>query len=126
MGYLTPLMIGFACGAGSWGLGALLSGRFEPFDSAAGFWCTQIVLGGGALLIGCRYGFWRAMAVVFGGYLGFNLYGYVLGGAEARGWFLLGLITTLSLTLMPFVAGLTGALIHRRRYGVRALATSGD
>ena len=113
--FLIALIAGIACGAGSWGLGAALSGTFEPFDSLIGFLTTQAALAGAALAVAARHGARPMLALVSGGYLGLNLYPYAFGGAESRAWVVLGAITTLSLVVIPLIAGSVGALIHRRR-----------
>lgn len=115
MGLIGALFAGIVLGAGSWGLGAVLSGTFEPFDSLLGFLTAQAVLGGSAVVAGSKYGSRAMLAVVLGEYLGLNLYAYVFGGAESRAWVVLGAITTLSLIVMPLLAGLAGVLIGRRR-----------
>ena len=112
--YMLALIAGIVCGAVSWGLGAAFSGAFEPFDSLIGFLTTQIVLSGVALAGAARCGVKPMLVLVFGGYLGLNLYPYAFGGSESRAWALLGAITTLSLVVMPLLAGSVGALIHRR------------
>ena len=111
---LGTLIAGVLLGAGSWGLGSLLSGRFEPFDSLLGFLTTQVVVGGAAALVGYGAGGGRLAILVLGGYLGLNLYPFAFGGTEARVWALLGAVTTLSLVALPAVAGAVGVGIRRR------------
>lgn len=115
MSSLGTLIAGVLLGAGSWGLGSLLSGRFEPFDSLTGFLTTQVVLGGAAALAGYRGGGARLAMVVLGGYLGLNLYPFAFGGPESRAWAPLGAVTTLALIALPIVAGAVGVGIRRMR-----------
>lgn len=115
MSFLGTLIAGVLLGAGSWGLGSLLSGTFEPFDSLIGFLTTQVVLGGAAALVGLRAGGARLAMVVLGGYLGLNLYPYAFGGSESRAWAPLGAVTTLALVALPLVAGAVGVGIRRMR-----------
>ncbi len=115
MSRLLTLIAGVLLGAGSWGLGSLLSGRFEPFDSLTGFLTTQVVLGGAAALAGYRAGVARLATVVAGGYLGLNLYPLAFGGPESRAWAPLGAVTTLALIVFPLVVGTAGVGIRRMR-----------
>lgn len=113
MRQLAYLLAGIIVGAASWSLGALLSGRFEPFDSAVGFATTQLVLSGATLLTAWRSGGKPFAALWLGGYCGLNLYPYIFGGAESRAWAPLGAVTTWSLMAVPLLAGLVGVAIRR-------------
>lgn len=122
MSYLATLMAGVLLGAGSWGLGSVLSGTFEPFDSLIGFLTTQLALAGAAAPVGFRAGGARLAILVLGGYLGLNLYPFAFGGAEARAWAPLGAVTTLGLVVLPTVAGAVGVGIRRMRVRPRPRA----
>jgi hypothetical protein len=87
-----------------------VSGRFEPYDSGAGFLATQIVLAPAAAMAGYRRGIAAAFVLVVGGYLGLNGYAYVLGGSESRAWAMLGAISALLLVIIPAVVGLLGGV----------------
>jgi hypothetical protein len=112
--FVIALVVGIACGGGSWSLGAALSGTFEPFDSSVGFLTTQAVLAGAAFAAAAKYGARAMLVVVLGGYLGLNLYPYAFGGSESRAWAVLGAITTLSLVVVPLLAGLATSLLMAR------------
>lgn len=108
---------GALSGALAWALGAALSGRFEPFDSWAGFLTTQLVLCGAAFFAGLARGGKPWMPLLTGAYIGLNVYAYACGSSEARVWFAIGTITTLTLLVLPLIAGLFGAGVRwmRRR-----------
>lgn len=113
MNFIVALIAGIACGAGSYALGGVLSGTFEPFDSGIGFLSTQVVLGCAAFWVAYKYSAKPMLAMVLGGYFGLILYPYIFGSSETRGWILLGAITTLALVVMPLLAGLVGVLMRR-------------
>ncbi len=115
MSIAANLALGLLLGAIGWGLGSAISGTFEPFDSGVGFLSTQIVLGTAALVVGLRAGGSGLTALLVGGYLGLNLYAYIFGGSESRAWALLGAVTTLSLVVVPLLAGLVGVVVRRVR-----------
>lgn len=115
MSNAANLAQGLFLGAIGWGLGSAISGSFEPFDSGVGFFCTQFVLGSAALVVGFRSGASRLAALLVGGYLGLNLYAYLFGGSESRSWALLGAVTTLSLVVLPLLAGLVGVVVRKLR-----------
>ena len=112
MHHLLALMAGVLLGAASCALGFWLTGKFDPFDSSAGFWTTQIVLGGAALFVALNAGAGRLALLILGGYLGLNLYFYVIGGSESRAWAMLAAITTLALLVQPVLVGLLGLMIR--------------
>lgn len=112
---LETLVAGVFLGAASWALGWQLSGRFEPFDSLAGFLTTQVVLAGAAALVGYRASGARFAILVLGGYLGLNLYPFAFGGSESRVWAPLGAVTSLGLVVLPLVTGAVGVGIRRMR-----------
>jgi len=89
-----------------------LTGKFESFDSLAGFLITQIILSSAAFWAGFKQGVSAALVLVVGGYLGINAYAYVFGGSEHRVWALLGLISTLILVLFPAVAAVSGGIVR--------------
>lgn len=115
MRHVLSLIAGVILGAASWGLGSVLSGTFEPFDSLTGFLTTQVMLSGGALLVALTTGGRSLTLLILGGYLGLNLYPYVFGGPETRAWALLAALTTMFLTVIPSLAGVAGLLIRRVR-----------
>lgn len=121
---LFMFIAGMALGAASWGLGAMLSGRFEPFDSLTGFLLTQCVLGGAALVVGIRLGGCSLLSLVLGAYLGLNLHAYAFGGSEARAWVWLGAVTTVALIMLPLLAGIAGVLFRRSSRRVKGMVQS--
>jgi hypothetical protein len=90
-----------------------VSGTFEPFDSGTGFLVTQAILSFAALMFGFKKGIIASVVLVAGGYIGMNAYVYAFGGSEARAWAVLGAITTLTLVLLPALAGLLGGIVSR-------------
>jgi hypothetical protein len=125
MNNLIVTMTGAGLGALSWWLSHVVSGKFEPFDSAVGFFATQLVLVPAAAVMGYKRGILSSIALVAGGYLGLNGYAYALGGAEHRAWALLGAITTIALVAIPSVAGLLGGVAGRLVVKLRAARQSG-
>ena len=103
------LIAGVLLGALSWAIAAVVSGKFEPFDSGSGFLVTQIILSGASLLVGIKRGMVDCVILVFGAYLGMNAFAFAFGGSETRAWAMLGLITTVALVIYPVLAGLIGA-----------------
>lgn len=99
---------GAGLGALAWALGAALSGAFEPFDSWAGFLTTQVILCGAAFFTGLARGAKALMPLLIGAYIGLNLYAYAFGSSEARVWFVIGTITTLTLLVLPLFSGVLG------------------
>ena len=106
---------GVAAGMAAWGLGHLLSGSFEPFDSGNGFMVTQAILGTVAVVAARRAGGVALGAALAGGYLGLNLYPYLFGSGETRAWWMLGALTSLSLIMIPAVCGVMALLVRRYR-----------
>ena len=102
---------GLIMGAISWGIVALVSDRFEPFDSTPGFLMGQTLLSAVALVIGFRYRLLQVFLFIAGAYAGMNAYVYLMGGSESRAWIYLGLLTTLSLILVPALSGLLGRFL---------------
>lgn len=117
MSAAASLVTGFLLGAVGWGASSAISGTFEPFDSGIGFLATQVVIGSAAFVVGFRTGGAGLAALLLGSYLGLNLYAYVFGGPESRAWALLGALTTLSLVVLPLLAGLIGMATRRARSG---------
>ena len=103
-------MAGVLLGALSCVIAAIVSGKFEPFDSESGFLVTQIILSGASLVVGFKRGMVDCIILVFGAYLGMNAFAFALGGSETRAWAMLGLITTVALVIYPILAGLIGAV----------------
>lgn len=115
MGVVAWLAIGLGAGMAGWGLGHLLSGSFEPWDSGTGFLLTQAVLGAAAVAAAWRAGGLALCAVLLGGYLGLNLYGNLFGSGETRAWWILGALTSLFLTVIPAGGGVVALLLRRRK-----------
>lgn len=113
MKHPATLFAGIALGAFGWGISHLVSGKFEPYDSGAGFLATQIVLAPVAAVAGYHRGIAAAFVLVAGGYLGLNAYAYAFGGSESRTWAMLGAISALLLIIVPAVAGLLGGVARR-------------
>ena len=105
------ILIGVIAGAASWGVVALISDKYEPFDSTAGFLVGQFMLSAIAWRIGYKQKFSDLAVYLLGAYVGMNTYSYIFGGGEQRAWVLLGLITTVGLLVIPFVCGLLAKLV---------------
>ncbi len=104
------LVFGIFLGAVSWGIVALVSDKFEPFDSSSGFYIGQALLSISALVIAYRSGICRLFFFLLGAYVGMNTYAYTFGTSEHRAWFLLALFATLFLLVYPLVFGIVGHL----------------
>lgn len=100
--------IGLLLGPLSWGAAQLMSGTFEPFDNATGFFICQAVLAVPTLIIGLRAGMLRALLGLVGAWIGMNGYAYLFGSSETRAWILLLLFSSLTLLVFPAVAGIIG------------------
>ena len=109
--FLLLFIVGLFVGAMSWGVVSLVSNRFEPFDSSLGFFIGQSMLSVVALGIGYQFKIRQLFAFIASAYVGMNLYAYLFGGSEARAWIFLGLITTLSLIVIPGLFGFLGRLL---------------
>ncbi len=77
------IVLGFLLGAVSWGIVALVSDRFEPFDSSSGFYIGQALLSVSALAIAYRSGIRRLFFFLLGAYVGMNTYAYAFGTSGA-------------------------------------------
>jgi MFS family permease len=106
------LIFGFFIGAGSWGVVALVSDIFEPFDNSRGFYIGQILLSLSALGIAYKSGIWKLLLFLLSSYVGMNTYAFIFGTSDQRAWFLLGLLTTLSLLVFPLIFGIVGQLAN--------------
>ena len=80
-------------------------------NSGIGFFAGQFMLSAVALGVGYQLGILEVLILVFGAYVGMNTYAYVFGGAEQKAWFLLGLITTVTLIVFPTIIGCCGRLL---------------
>ena len=111
-GLIRIAFAGIFLGAASWGVVGLVSNRFEPFDSGTGLLIGQLVLSLSSFAIAYRTGMWKALLFVAASYVGMNVYANVFGTTEQRAWFILGLVTTLSLIISPVMCALLGRLAH--------------
>ena len=105
------ISIGLMFGAFSWGVASLVSDKFEPFDSLAGFFTGQFILSVIAIYFGYKNEFKTVIIYLFSAYIGMNLYAYIFGGNDTRAWAFLGLISTLFLLVCPLIFGAIGKLI---------------
>ena len=103
-------VVGFSLGAVSWALVPLVSDRFEPYDSEAGFYIGQSILAMAAFYIGFSGSIKNVFFFVIGIYISCNIYPYIFGSSESRAWAALGLITTLTLCAYPLIFGVLGRL----------------
>jgi hypothetical protein len=115
------LISGLILGAASWAVVPLVSNKFEPFDSDLALYIGQTLLSLCALYLGYRHGLKYVFIFVFGIYLISNIYPCLFGSSESRAWAVLGLITTLTLCLIPLVSGIIGKLskIGKTKYNNR-------
>jgi hypothetical protein len=105
-------VIGLLLGAASWRVSYAVSGAFEPFDSATGFFVCQTVLALPALAIGMRAGILRALLMLAGAWAGMNAYVYTFGDSGSRAWIALLLFTSLTLLVFPAIAGMLGGILR--------------
>ena len=110
--------LGCALGAISWAICPLVSERQEPFDTDTGFVLGQSLMVAVVATLGWRFGIMAVFVSTVGCYVGQLAYTWMLGG-ESRAWFLLGVVTIVSLCVLPFLAGgaasLISYLMNRRR-----------
>ena len=107
--------IGIIAGAASWGVVSLVSDRYEPFDSGLGFFVGQFMLSIIAFWIGYKKRFKDLAVYLTGAYVGMNAYAYIFGGSEQRAWASLGMVTTISLIIIPLVFGVIGISVNSLR-----------
>ncbi len=107
--------IGIIAGAASWGVVSLVSDRYEPFDSGLGFFVGQFMLSIIAFWIGYKKRFRDLAVYLTGAYVGMNAYAYIFGGSEQRAWASLGMVTTISLIIIPLVFGVIGISVNSLR-----------
>ncbi len=107
--------IGIIAGAASWGVVSLVSDRYEPFDSGLGFFVGQFMLSIIAFWIGYKKRFRDLAGYLTGAYVGMNAYAYIFGGSEQRAWASLGMVTTISLIIIPLVFGVIGISVNSLR-----------
>ena len=112
---LLVFAIGLLLGPLSWGASHLMSGTFEPFDNATGFFVCQAVLAIPTLVIGLRVGILRALLCLVGAWIGMNAYAYAFGSSETRAWILLLLFSSLTLLIFPTVAAIVGGVVRAIR-----------
>ena len=105
------LIVGIIFGALSWAIVPLVSNKFEPFDSEAGFYIGQSVLSIIAIYLGYKHSLKHVLIYILGIYVSSNAYPYIFGSSESRVWAGLGLITTLALCIYPLISGIVGKII---------------
>jgi hypothetical protein len=116
MSIMRASLLGLGVGAASWGVVSLMSDRFEPFDSTAGFIVGQALLSVAAALVGWTRTFWHLVVYLVAAYVGMNGYAYAFGGDDQRARLRLALVTTLSLVVVPLLAGVVA---YYTAWGVR-------
>ena len=104
------LICGLVLGAASWAIVPLVSDRFEPFDSELAFYLGQSVLSVASFYFGYSNGLRYVFIFIIGVYVSCNVYPYLFGSSEQRAWALLGLITTITLCIIPLAFGILGKL----------------
>ncbi|GED21595.1 hypothetical protein HHA01_05720 [Halomonas halmophila] len=102
---LRHFLLGALLGAFSWAVCPLVSDQFEPFDTLVGLAAGQALMLAFALYTGCRKKHVLLWWLVAGIYAGQNLYAYAFGSSGTREWFLLGLVTSVLLCILPLVGG---------------------
>jgi len=113
---VRTISFGVLAGATSWAVVGLVSDRYEPFDSDAGFYIGQFILSIIAIWVGYKKKFIDLVVYLLSAYLGMNAYSYVFGGSEQRAWAVLGLITTISLIVIPLLFGIIGKIARFIKY----------
>jgi len=115
----TSLLNGLVLGAASWAIVPLVSDRFEPFDSELGLYLGQSVLSVASFYFGYSNGLKCVFIFIIGVYVSSNVYPYLFGSSEQRTWGLLGLITAVSLCVIPLAFGILGKLasIGKKNFG---------
>ncbi|MFZ5634998.1 MAG: hypothetical protein ACOY82_00270 [Pseudomonadota bacterium] len=115
---LASFALGLLLGPLSWAAAYAVSGTFEPFDNASGFFACQAVLALGLFAVALRVGVLRALACLVGAWIGMNAYAWLAGSSEMRAWIVLLLFSSLTLLLLPLAAAILGgiarALLARR------------
>lgn len=109
---LLWMVVGLVLGALSWIAPATITGIFEPFDNALGFWLCQAILALSMLLIGLHQGTLSALSALVGAWAGMNAYAYVAGSSETRAWIVLLMFSSLSLLAFPMLCAVFGGAAH--------------
>ena len=109
---LNIFISGLAAGVLSWAICPLVFAAPEPFDTTAGLATGQALLTLLAVLVVYKSGFRALPLLVIGMYVGINLYIYTAGSSEQQAWFMLGLITTLTLILAPLAGGVVCGIVR--------------
>ena len=114
---MATFAVGAAIGATSWAICPLVSPYQEPFDTGVGLLLGQSLMVAVIAVLGWRLGVAAVMVATLGCYFGQLAYIWMLGG-ESRAWFVLGMVTTIPLCLLPLLAGggasLAAHLVKRR------------
>ncbi len=117
------LLSGLILVTASWAIVPLVSNRFEPFDSELGFYLGQSVLSVASFYFGYSNGLKYVFIFIIGVYVSSNVYPYLFGSSEQRAWALLGLITTITLCIIPLAFGILGKLVSigkiKYNYGLK-------
>ena len=109
--FYLALIYGVLFGALSWAIVPFVSGKYEPFDSEAGFYTGQLLLSVLSVYLGYKHGLKYVLIFVSGIYVSSNIYPYIFGSSESRAWAISGLITTLSLCIFPLLFGVAGKVL---------------
>lgn len=120
---LAAFALGLLLGPLSWAVSYLVSGTFEPFDNASGFFACQAVLVLALFVVALRIGVLRALSCLVGAWVGMNAYAWLAGSSEVRAWIVLLLFSSLTLLLVPLAAAIVGGLLRAvlaRRAAARA------
>ena len=108
-----PLISGLVLGAASWAIVPLVSNKFEPMDSELAFYLGQSILSVVSFYFGYSYGLKHVLKYILGIYISCNVYSYIFGTDDNRGWAILGLITFfLFLCIIPLAFGILGKLTN--------------
>lgn len=112
MNQVILITTGIFLGALSWFVCPLVSDRFEPFDTAIGFFIGQTIMLVFAVYIGWAKNIESVFVAILGIYIGQNAYSYLFGSSEAVAWAALLLLTSVFLCIIPLVGGLAARGIH--------------
>jgi hypothetical protein len=99
-------------GAIGWAQGALTSQQLEPWDTGIGAVINQTLFCLTSFIIGSRTGFWKMVLSILCMYGGQLLYIWYFGTDDQRSWFMLCMMTTIILFVLPLLFGIAGSL-HR-------------
>lgn len=116
---LKIFLIGLLAGAISWAICPILFEKPEPYDTSMGLYLGQFILIITAFYISHKHAFSAFLISITAMYIGINTYVYVFGSSEQKAWWILNLMTSISLILLPLCVGIMSYIVKRIQHSLR-------